>query len=618
MHELLPIALGVFAAAAALSAGLTALGIRLCLRWGHVAPPDPWHDRPIALSVGTAVFAAFIVVAAIATPHDQFTIAVLGGAAAMFVVGLVDDLRPLRADRKLLYQVAIAAGVAAAGVKVGLIAWPVVAIPLTLFWFVGLTNAMNLIDNMDGLAPGVSAIAGLFLGILALLAGDVQVTVLAFVMAGACTGFLFFNIPPARAFLGDAGSLFIGFTLAAIGILSTWTEASSLFLTLAIPVIVLWIPIFNTTFVTLTRLLLRVPVSKGQADHINYRLVAHGLSSRRAVFLVYTLAIAGGLLALLYTRIDNSIAVAFAIVATVVVCVLGSFLFEGDITSLYEKYDIQSDSSWVDTVRRYRTVGMMLLDVGLISVAYFGAYLLRFEGAVPAHQMEIFIGTLPLFLVIRLVVFTGFSLYQRYWRYIGVVDLVHLGQAVAVSSLIQVLIVFGARVPNFSRSVLVLDALLALLLLAGLRLSTRVLRAWTAEVRARLPNEATLIIGAGDAGELALRELRNNPGRGMRAVGFIDDDVAKRGLRLHGLRVLGTTDELPQLVDRFGVFTVLIAIPSASRERLDQLAEVSAALGAECYEFWVTSSLRRVGTKAEQPRPHLVPVPDSAQEASGP
>jgi UDP-GlcNAc:undecaprenyl-phosphate GlcNAc-1-phosphate transferase len=571
------------------------------------------------------VWLAFTSLALLLMPWNTWTLAVVGGSTAMFALGMLDDLRPLRADMKLLAQLGISAGVAALGVKVGVIPIPAIAIPVTLFWMVGLTNAVNLIDNMDGLAPAVSSIAGGFLGVLALVRGDVAVAVLSFSLAGACAGFLVFNVPPARAFLGDAGSLFIGFALASIGILSTWEEASSLLMTLALPVLVLCVPIFNTTFVTVTRLLLRVPISKGQGDHINYRLVAHGLSPKQSVAMVCCLAFAGGGLAVLYTRMDNDVAVAIAIVTTVMAFVLGAFLFEGDISALYKRFEIESDTSLADAVRRYRSVMMMMLDVALLSAAYFFAYLLRFEADIPPNQFDVFLGTLPLFLVVRLVALTGFGLYQRYWRYVSVSDLSVLAQALLLSSLAEVGVIFIFRIPMFSRSVLILDLVFCFLLLGGVRISTRLLKNYVHRFRAQIPGQATLIVGAGDAGELVLRELRNNPSLGLRAIGLLDDDPAKRRIRIHGVPVLGSTSELASVVDRHGADNLILAIPSASLQLRKDLLLEGDRLGLQCHEYWVTSTLRKVevrqdetgGASLSRPlAPTLVPGPDRDDTAA--
>ncbi len=599
MSPLLTSALVAFCIAFLLVWVLTTVIMRICLRVGHVARPDPWHDQPVALSAGTGVWLGFTVIALTFAPLDSWVLAVIGGSAAMFLVGLLDDLRPFRADVKLALQLLVAAVVTSSGVQVGLISLPVVAIPLTIFWMVGLTNAVNLIDNMDGLAPGVAGIAAVFLGVLALGRGDVPVAILSFSLAGACAGFLPFNMAPARAFLGDAGALFLGFCLASVGILSTWQEASSLFLTLGLPVLVLWVPIFNTTFVTVTRFLLRVPISKGQADHINYRLVAHGLSARHSVWLVYGLAVLGGLFGVFYSQMSSDMAVATALLAVVVVGVLGLFLFEGDVSSLYKQFNIESDDRLARLARRYRAVVMVIADLLLVTVSYYGAYLIRFEGDLSQIQHDNFIDTLPMFVVVRVLVLALFGMHQRHWRYVSVVDLVALAQAIGLGSLIHAGIVFGFQLPAFSRSVLLLDALLAFLLLGGMRVSTRVLRNYVYRFTTKSPGEPVLLVGGGDAGELAIRELTRRPVHGMRPVGILDDDPAKKGARIHGISVVGSIDSLADAAKRCEVGAVVLAIPSASAELRVQVFRAAHELGLGCYEFWVSSLIRRVGVEKD-------------------
>jgi FlaA1/EpsC-like NDP-sugar epimerase len=159
---------------------------------------------------------------------------------------------------------------------------------------------------------------------------------------------------------------------------------------------------------------------------------------------------------------------------------------------------------------------------------------------------------------------------------------------------VQVGLVLMFRLPAFSRSVMILDALLVFLALGGARMSTRVLRNYVHTFRAQVPGMATLVVGAGDAGELAIRELRNNAGQGLRPVAVLDDDPGKLRMKIHGVEVVGLITDMPEIVDRLGVSNVLLAIPSASRARKDEILLAADALGLRCYEFWVASSLRRV------------------------
>ena len=167
--------------------------------------------------------------------------------------------------------------------------------PFTLFWIIGMTNAFNLIDNMNGLSSGVAVIASLFFGLISLVIGQVELAQLLFIFLGAGLGFLPHNFPRAKIFMGDSGSMFIGFVIASISIIGSWSTAtSSLKMSLAIPILVLIYPIFDTTLVTLTRIIRRRPISLGGKDHSSHRLVRLGLQGPDAVLLIYSFCTLAG------------------------------------------------------------------------------------------------------------------------------------------------------------------------------------------------------------------------------------------------------------------------------------------------------------------------------------
>jgi UDP-GlcNAc:undecaprenyl-phosphate GlcNAc-1-phosphate transferase len=600
MKDALPY-LWIFGCSLGASLVLTRLVVALCRRVGHVAPEDPFHSKPVALSAGIAIWLAVAPVLIFTLDWNRSTIGLAVGATAMLLVGLIDDLRPFRADVKLLLQFAVAIGLIASGIEVRLIPWPALAIPITILWIVGLTNAVNLIDNMDGLAPGVCAIAALFLGILSLQKGDATVATIGFALAGACAGFLTFNFPPARAFLGDTGSMFLGCALAATGILSTRVEASTVMLTLAAPVLVLLVPIFNTTFVAVTRMLLGRSVSAARPDHINFRLIAHGLSQRRSIWMIYGFAAAGGALAVAYDGLGNEVLIASAMLGTILLFIVGVFLVDGDISDLLERFHIEPDGTIAGDLRRYRSVTLFLIDLILVTAAYYCTYLIRFEGNLPDFQLVNFAQTLPMFLIIRMACFSFFGLYSLHWRYVGMTDIVAVIKAVAISSLLQIGVVYLLAVPSFSRSVIILDAILLVLLLSGVRMSTGLLRAYVHQFRQHLPHRRrTIILGAGDGGDLAVRELTNNPAHDLIAVGFLDDDAGKRHSRIHGLPVLGSMADLGEVAERRGITDVLVAIPSASTVRVRELIRLAQAHDLVCHVFQIRSAVVRVGSETAE------------------
>ena len=222
----------------AISLGATAALKPLAARLGVVAPPraDRWHARPTPLLGGAAIVLALLGCALLLPEHPPQVLVLLGGGAALFGLGLLDDLRPLRPATKLLAQAAVAAAVIALGLELAPTASPTVNALFTFVWIVGLTNAFNLLDNMDGLAAGVAAIAILFRLCFFLGEGEVVEADLAAAFLGALLGFLVFNFSPASIFLGDAGSLLIGFLDAGLRLVAESAHTRSAVSVLLLPV----------------------------------------------------------------------------------------------------------------------------------------------------------------------------------------------------------------------------------------------------------------------------------------------------------------------------------------------------------------------------------------------
>ena len=244
----------------------------LARRTGMVCAPraDRWHTRPTALLGGVGIFAAFAV--GLATTPELLGVAwsTVAAATLLFLVGLVDDVVQLRPLVKLAFQLA-AAGIFIARGRV--LPWthdPVLDGAITVVWVVGIGNAMNLLDNMDGLAAGVAAIASVFLGITFWMNGQHELLALPAIAAGASLAFLVFNFKPASIFMGDSGSLFLGTLLAGIGLLSTYGRSRSVASVLLTPVLIMAIPILDTTLVTITRKLRGQPVSQGGLHKLLY------------------------------------------------------------------------------------------------------------------------------------------------------------------------------------------------------------------------------------------------------------------------------------------------------------------------------------------------------------
>ena len=296
----------IVVAALGLAAAATPLARRLAQRAGVLDQPSDRkiHAIPIPRLGGVAIFAAFIL--ALVFLGDRFyvnqVVGIFLGATLVSFLGLWDDRRSLPAWVKLLGQIAAALILLLSGVQITVLRHPVLNGAATMLWVVVITNALNLLDNMDGLAGGVAAIAALFFLLLAAMSGQYLVGALAAALLGACIGFLVYNLNPATIFMGDSGALFIGFMLAAVGIKLRFPDNVP-FVTWMIPVLVLGLPLFDTTLVTLSRLRRgKNPLTTPGQDHVSHRLAGLTGSRREAVLICYLIAGAAGVVAVFVTQ----------------------------------------------------------------------------------------------------------------------------------------------------------------------------------------------------------------------------------------------------------------------------------------------------------------------------
>ncbi len=310
-------------AAFAVTALLVPLVIRAARRTGFLDHPGPRkiHAEPVPYGGGIAVAAGMLLVLAlgpVALPDPPSRGERLGfllwsrdlvlyalGSLVILVLGLVDDRRKLSAGVKLGVEAVVALGVALAGHRLELFdTGPVIGTAVTVLWILAVTNAFNLLDHMDGLSGGVAAIAGVAFLVVALQTGQAWIAEPLAALLGACSGFLLFIFPPARVFLGDAGSLFLGFWLSCLTISFTFYEKGHYALyTYFVPVAVLAVPLFDAAVVVAIRLAQGRPLFEGDRNHLAHRLLALGLSPRRAVLTVYALTLYAGLSAVLLYQV---------------------------------------------------------------------------------------------------------------------------------------------------------------------------------------------------------------------------------------------------------------------------------------------------------------------------
>lgn len=307
------------------------------------------HIKDMPRLGGLAICVAFWI-AVIATQEVTRPIAgLLGGGMIICLVGIWDDIKGLSAKKKLFLQTVAASFAAYMGVQVefmtspfnGIIDLHYLTYPVTVLWIVGITNAVNLIDGLDGLAAGVSAIAAVTLGIISVLEGFILPAVLAFTLAASIFGFLKYNFHPAKIFMGDTGSLFLGYNLSVIAILGL-TKSTTL-LSVFLPIIILGVPILDTTLAIFRRYNNGRPIFSPDKEHLHHRLLNLGLSHRKTVLTIYGISIIMGLSGILITVVT-------APQATLLVLFLvsGIFIAADRVEYIYAKI-FRDNRSYPDT-----------------------------------------------------------------------------------------------------------------------------------------------------------------------------------------------------------------------------------------------------------------------------
>jgi UDP-GlcNAc:undecaprenyl-phosphate GlcNAc-1-phosphate transferase len=252
---------------------------------------------------------------------------ILGGGLLIVVLGLIDDVRELRPLWKLVGQIACALAVVVAGIRISLfIPWFLPGCFLTLLWIVLLTNAFNFLDNMDGLSAGVAAIASLLFFFAAALTRQYFVALVLIALAGSTVGFLRYNFPPASIFMGDAGSMFLGYSLACLTVVATfYGEGSRTFFPVILPLVVLAIPLYELITVSWIRWRKGLPLFRASKDHFSFRLVNLGMTPRGAVLFIYLLTFCIGIGATQLPRLDLA-GVAIVFVQSIVILVVVGLL----------------------------------------------------------------------------------------------------------------------------------------------------------------------------------------------------------------------------------------------------------------------------------------------------
>lgn len=254
------------------------------------------HKVPIPTLGGLAIFFSFLAGLLIIQPQSSYHLAIVIGALLMIILGFMDDLYHLTAKAKFLFQVTIACLVVFWGdLQVSFINLPFggqlefgwLSIIVTIFWIVGITNAINLIDGLDGLSAGISAIVLLTIGSMAIIMDNVYVLSMSIILFWSILGFLPYNFHPAKTFMGDTGSLFLGYMIAVLSLLGFKNVT---FISFVIPILILAVPIFDTVVAIIRRLVQKRPIASPDSSHLHHKLLQLGMTHRQAVLFMYLLS----------------------------------------------------------------------------------------------------------------------------------------------------------------------------------------------------------------------------------------------------------------------------------------------------------------------------------------
>jgi UDP-GlcNAc:undecaprenyl-phosphate GlcNAc-1-phosphate transferase len=554
----------------------------ICLKVGFLAKPrdDRWHRTPTPTLGGIGLFLAVLICvllyANFSGKWTEIRWGVLIGSSIVFILGLYDDIRHLSPQSKLIGQFLAASVVVFLGytthfftprIENDLIAqFP--NILLTFIWLIGITNAINLLDNMDGLASGISLITSATLSFFFWRAGDFGSLTISLALAGSNLGFLLFNFPPASIFMGDSGSEFLGFSLAVLAI-ARQPQASNVFAVLGVPTILFLLPIVDTVLVMVTRLLRGQSFIQGGRDHTSHRLIAFGLNERQAVLVLYGVAIVSGIVAIILESLDYDLSLVLVPILLISLALFTVYLGRIKVVS-------QETSTQHGTIMRFmfemaykRRLLEIVLDFFIIGIAYYLAFWTRFGLVLNQENLAQYLQTLPIILTGSYFSFFVFGVYHGVWRYMGLDNLLSFLKAVFGAMILSgLMIIMLYSNQKLYVGILVLFGIFLFLGLAATRSSFKIFDMFSNQQIIK-SEERIFIYGVGDEGEMAVRWLLMNPQIGMRPIGFIDNQPMNIGRKIHGIQILGSLDQMTDLLNQKHPDGVVLAIqndqPNADR-----------------------------------------------------
>ncbi len=592
---------------------LTPPVIKLAYKLGAVDKPDERkiHKHPTPRLGGLATFGSFVITlmiihffvpgSGLGSFFTKFSwLGLSFSLVTILILGACDDLWTLKPGQKFLVQFLAGTLVDVAGFKIssvtnpftgGVLSLGLFSLPITVIWVVGITNAFNLIDGLDGLAAGISAIAGLTIGAIAFLHGDQTTAEVAAILVGAVLGFLRYNFNPAKVFWGDSGSLFVGFMLAVLSINSS-TKGTTAF-SMIVPILALGVPVMDTSLAMLRRILrsflpgqslpattLKKLHSMFLPDrrHIHHQLLAHGLTQRDAVFVLYVVSCAFGICAFLVTAgsLNASLILgAVGVLAFVAVRKLGyremALLRNGILLRIYKKAFMK------------HVISLVLMDVAAVFISFFLAWTFSSHAGFDVVGWRIWAFYMIAVCLVQLLAFLVGGVYRRSITLMGLGDFLQMlkaalgGAAIAAFALLILPVVRnGSNVGMFT----ILDFYFLSTLVIGSRVAFRAL-SYVFGREVVDGGKKALIYGADGKGLIALQSLlagEQQDEHGLSSfvpVGFLDDDPRMEGKYLDGYPVFGGHWKLEGLMNKMNIGEIVLAKPNIDSEVFQRIKKIA-------------------------------------------
>jgi UDP-GlcNAc:undecaprenyl-phosphate GlcNAc-1-phosphate transferase len=569
--------LATFISAFVLSYAGTMLLLKVRLRRSFIDVPNERssHETPKPRIGGIAMVGACIVVLTvllIEAPSTHAFLPLLLGGSLVFAAGVLDDRRSVPAWVRLGVQLVASILVIASGNIVHHIYLPLVgtmelgvtAIPFTMLFVVASINFYNFVDGIDGLAAGSAFITAVFLSLIAYMLGHPGLGLVCLALAGVALGFLQFNFPPSKLFMGDSGSTFLGFAFAYLAVTGNQLQPEIPFF---IPVLILS-SLYLDAGLTLARRALRGErIFQPHHTHYYQRLLSLGLNHKQVTVLEYALTTMLGASALVFFKAGGFFP-AFLLacwIAVFTVLILKIRSLERGDRLFWER----------------RTLLVVGSDLAIITLAYFGAYFLRMNFRFTEAEGMAVLKAFPIVLVVRSACFFWYGLYRGVWKYTSTPDVVRIIKAVTTgSAVILVLLVLFYRFVAFPRSLFVIEYFLLIIGIGGSRFASRLFHEFGREALGGGVRRVG-ILGAGDYGERLAREIRSAEGRTVSVVCYIDDDPRKIGLTLQGVPIVGPLDDLVEICRRFEVRALVNGMTSVSVGRLKSIVRDARTAGVD-------------------------------------